>query len=57
MILYLGFIDWNYRSWMRLFILLLGFALATGQSRIDGQIIDKETGEPLIGVNVFFSIV
>ena len=55
MILSLGFIDWNYRSWMRLFILLLGFALATGQSRIDGQIIDKETGEPLIGVNVFFS--
>ncbi len=55
MILYRGLIDRNYYEWMRLFIILITIAVCSGQSRIDGQIVDKETGNPLIGVNVFFS--
>ncbi|MBC8346688.1 MAG: carboxypeptidase-like regulatory domain-containing protein [Candidatus Marinimicrobia bacterium] len=53
--LYLGFINWNYCIRINTFIIILAFTVASGQSRIDGQIIDKNTGEPLIGVNVFFS--
>ena len=40
---------------MKLLVILLAIVTLKGQSRIDGQIVDKETGEPLIGVNVFIS--
>ena len=40
---------------MKLLVILLVIVTLKGQSRIDGQIVDKETGEPLIGVNVFIS--
>ena len=45
----------KFRSWMKLLVILLAIVTLKGQSRIDGQIVDKETGEPLIGVNVFIS--
>ncbi len=54
MIFYRCFVNWNYNPWMRLFVILLTITVSSSQSRIDGQIIDKETGIPLIGVNVFF---
>ena len=43
------------RSWMKLLVILSAIVTLEGQSSIDGQIVDKETGEPLIGVNVFIS--
>jgi hypothetical protein len=46
---------WKFRSWMKLVVILSAIVALKGQSRIDGQIVDKETGEPLIGVNVFIS--
>jgi len=46
---------WKLRSWMKLLVILSAIVTLEGQSSIDGQIVDKETGEPLIGVNVFIS--
>ena len=43
------------RSWVKLLVILSAIVTLEGQSSIDGQIVDKETGEPLIGVNVFIS--
>ena len=43
------------RSWMKLLVILSAIVTLEGQSSINGQIVDKETGEPLIGVNVFIS--
>ena len=43
------------RSWVKLLVILSAIVPLEGQSSIDGQIVDKETGEPLIGVNVFIS--
>jgi hypothetical protein len=39
----------------RLIALLVTLGALGAQSRIDGRIVDKETGIPLIGVNIFFS--
>ena len=46
---------WQFHSWMKLLVILSAIVTLKGQSRIDGQIVDKETGKPLIGVNVFIS--
>ncbi|MDC0234858.1 carboxypeptidase-like regulatory domain-containing protein [Candidatus Marinimicrobia bacterium] len=40
---------------MKLLVILSAIVTLEGQSSINGQIVDKETGEPLIGVNVFIS--
>lgn len=36
-------------------VVLCAITIVTGQSRIDGRITDKFTGDPLVGVNIFFS--
>ena len=44
----------KFRSWMKLLVILLAIVTLKAQSRIDGQIVDKETGEPVEGAIVKF---
>jgi hypothetical protein len=46
---------WKILPLTRLIALLVTLGALGAQSRIDGRIVDKETGIPLIGVNIFFS--
>ena len=40
----------------KIFILyILSIIVVFAQSRVDGRVTDKESGEPLVGVNIFFS--
>ena len=40
----------------KIFLLyILSIIVVFAQSRVDGRITDKESGEPLVGVNIFFS--